>query len=203
VTDTRREFDDLFFSLYLPVVLAVAAVVLAVVAFAILRSLGRPQPSRRDEHRVGESVYLLVVAVIAVVLVAATFSTEHDVDATGDTGPEIRVTASQWSWRFDYGDGGRSVVGNEHRIPVLVVPAHTTVRFALVSRDVIHAFFVPELRFKRDAFPGRTTRFDLRFGEPGSASGSCAEFCGLDHARMLFGVRVVGAREFRSWLRGS
>jgi cytochrome c oxidase subunit 2 len=201
VTDTRREFDDLFFSLYLPVVLAVAAVVVAAVAFAIVRSLRRPQPSRRAEHRLGESLYLLLVAAIAAVLVAATFSTERDVDRTGPGGPAIRVTASQWAWRFEYG-GGRTVVGNEHRLPVLVVPARATVRFTLVSRDVIHAFFVPGLRFKRDAIPGRATRFDLRFGAPRSYAGSCAEFCGLDHTAMRFGVRVVSQAQFRAWLSG-
>jgi cytochrome c oxidase subunit 2 len=133
------------------------------------------------------------------VLLAFTFTTETDVDRVAAARVQIAVTASQWGWRFDYG-GGRAVVGNDRTLPVLVVPAGEPVGFRLMSRDVIHAFWVPELRFKRDAFPRRTTRFDLVFAKPGSYAGSCAEFCGLHHADMRFGVRAVSRDEFDRWL---
>ena len=83
---------------------------------------------------------------------------------------------------------------------MLVVPARETVEFAITSRDVIHAFWVPHLRFKRDAFPRLTTKFDLVFDKPGSYPGNCAEFCGLHHADMRFGVRVLPRAEFDEWL---
>jgi cytochrome c oxidase subunit II len=199
VTDTRREFDDLFFSLYLPLMVAVTVIVAALVAFALLRRRDRPSPRR--ESKLGEAMYAVVLALIAAILVGFTFRTEARVDrVSGDARVEIAVTAFQWGWRFAY-PGGRVVVGNDRTLPVLVVPAGERVRFRLTSRDVIHAFWVPALRFKRDAFPRRETRFDLVFREPGSLPGSCAEFCGLRHADMRFGVRVVSRGEFESWLR--
>lgn len=198
MTDTRREFDDLFFSLYLPVTVAVVVVVTALVAWALLRRRERPSPKR--DAALAEGIYVLVLATIAAVLVGFTFHAESRVDAVaGRPALRVDVTAFQWGWRFAY-PGGKTVVGTDRTLPVLVVPAGETVGFTLVSRDVIHAFWVPELRFKRDAFPGRPTRFDLVFRE-GSFPGSCAEFCGLRHADMRFGVRVLPRREFDAWLR--
>ena len=198
MTDTRREFDDLFFSLYLPVTVAVVVVVTALVAWALLRRRARPSPKR--DATLAEGIYGLVLAAIAAVLVGFTFHAESRVDAVaGRPALRVDVTAFQWGWRFAY-PGGKTVVGTDRTLPVLVVPAGETVGFTLVSRDVIHAFWVPELRFKRDAFPGRPTRFDLVFRE-GSFPGSCAEFCGLRHADMRFGVRVLPRREFDAWLR--
>jgi cytochrome c oxidase subunit 2 len=199
VTDTRREFDDLFFSLYLPVMVVVVVVVYALVAFVLLRRRDRPSPKR--EAKVKEGLYAAGLATIAAVLVGFTFRAETRVDAVAERAAlELDVTAFQWGWRFAY-PGGKTVVGTDRTLPVLVVPAGETVRFTLVSRDVIHAFFVPELRFKRDAFPHRPTRFDLVFDEEGSFPGSCAEFCGLRHADMRFGVRVVPRARFAAWLR--
>lgn len=199
MTDTRREFDDLFFSLYLPLMVAVTVVVYALVVFVLLRRRDRPSPKR--EAKVKEGLYAGGLAVIAAVLVGFTFRAESRVDAVPErAGTRVDVTASQWGWRFAY-PGGKTVVGTDRTLPVLVVPAGETVRFTLVSRDVIHAFFVPALRFKRDAFPNRPTRFDLVFDETGSFPGACAEFCGLRHADMRFGVRVLERGAFERWLQ--
>jgi cytochrome c oxidase subunit 2 len=92
------------------------------------------------------------------------------------------------------------VVGHEGETPTLTVPSDTTVRFTLRSNDVIHAFWIPYARFKRDAFPNRTTEFDLTFDDPGVHEGICAEFCGLDHTIMRFDVDVLSPDEFDGWL---
>ncbi len=108
------------------------------------------------------------------------------------------MTAFQWGWRFTY-PGGASEVGDQRHPPTLVVPTNETVRFILHSHDVIHAFWVPSLRFKRDAFPKRTTSFDLDFD--GSTTGRCAEFCGLAHSEMTFDVLGLSPPKFEDWLR--
>ncbi len=92
------------------------------------------------------------------------------------------------------------IEGVEGEYPTLTVPTDTTVRFTLRSNDVIHAFWVPDVRFKRDAFPNRTTEFDLRFDETGRHEGICAEFCGLDHTIMRFEVDALPPAEFARWL---
>jgi cytochrome c oxidase subunit 2 len=92
------------------------------------------------------------------------------------------------------------VIGNDRDQPTLGVPAGQRVEFSLTSRDVIHSFWIPFERFKRDAFPDRVNRFDLVFDDPGGHDGICAEFCGLRHTGMRFRVLVLSEPDFRRWL---
>jgi cytochrome c oxidase subunit 2 len=115
----------------------------------------------------------------------------------------VDVTAAKWSWRFDYPRYGISLIGSDARPPTLVVPTGTRVLFTMTSLDVIHAFWIPERRFKRDAFPRRTTRFDLVFDRTGvfPDGGACAEYCGLHHAEMRFDVEAMPPAAFAAWAR--
>jgi cytochrome c oxidase subunit II len=204
VTDTRQQVHDLFNGLYLPVTLVAGAIVWGVVGFALVRYRARRHalPSAKTEAKILESLYALGLAAVAVVLVWQTFTVEHRVDRVSATpGARIDVVAFKWQWRITYmGERTRPIVGTLQNRPELVVPTGTTVRFTLRSRDVIHALWFPELRFKRDAFPGRTTSFDLVFDEPEAFTARCAEFCGLHHAEMTLGVRAVPQAEYRAWL---
>jgi cytochrome c oxidase subunit 2 len=74
------------------------------------------------------------------------------------------------------------------------------VEIRLYAVDVDHAFYVPGTLFKRDAIPGFPNTFDLTFAGPGFHRGECAEFCGLNHAYMNFGVRVLTPSRFRTWV---
>jgi cytochrome c oxidase subunit II len=200
LTDTRSEFHSLF-SLYLVIALVVAALVYAAVFFAVIRYRrhdGR-RPSRRSTHNLAEGIWAALIAAVLAVILTATFTTESKVDATPRGGVQVRVTAFQWGWRFDY-PGGVSVIGNSNQEPVLGVPANRQVSFAITSRDVIHSFWIPSERFKRDAFPGRVNHFDLVFDQPGGHAGECAEFCGLRHSDMRFRVLVLGQGDFERWL---
>ena len=110
------------------------------------------------------------------------------------------VTGLQWGWRFQYPESDVTVVGDAHHPPTLVLPAGRTIGFDLVSVDVIHSFYVPAFLDKRDVVPGEENRVDVTTTRPGRFSGLCAEFCGLDHARMGFTVDVVPPSEFEAWL---
>jgi cytochrome c oxidase subunit II len=146
-------------------------------------------------------LYALVLAAVVVFLLTMTFRTDDRVvEVSADPGQKVDVTAFQWGWRFTYPGDGVTVVGDDKRPPTLVVPLDTTVQFTLRSRDVIHAFWIPEVRFKRDAFPDRETTFDLSFDEQ-DMTGRCAEFCGLAHGEMTFDVVAMGQDEFGDWLR--
>ncbi len=184
--DTRHEFGSLA-SLYLWVISIAVAVVVVVVVFTLVRyrKRGAEGPVRgRSDANVVESLYALGLAAIAVVLIGATFHVENKVDRRQQAKIHVDVTAFQWGWRFSL--DGRVVIGDAARPPVLRLPANQPIEFVLTSRDVIHSFWVPGERFKRDAFPGRTTRFTLTFAKPGVYRGHCAEFCGLLHADMDF-----------------
>lgn len=181
----------------------VAAVVFGLVFFALIRYRRRSDelPGVGEGRPLLEGVYALLLAGVVVFLLAMTFRTDDEVtEVVANPGLEMEVTAFQWGWRFAYLDEDVAVVGDDRDPPVLVVPTDTTVRFTLRSRDVIHAFWIPELRFKRDAFPGRETSFDLSFDDDATV-GRCAEFCGLAHGEMTFRVLPLQPDAFEDWLR--
>ena len=200
--DTRREFDHLA-GIYLPVAIAVSVIVFAAFLFVLVRFRRRDDelPRQRDGAPRLEALYAVGLAVVVAGLLTATFRTQGKVDALSRTpGLRVDVTAAKWNWRFDYPAHGITVIDGDTRPSVLVVPSDTTVRFSLTSRDVIHSFWVPYARFKRDAFPKRTSGFDLVFDEPGFYAGHCAEFCGLEHGNMDFSVEVLEPVDFQRWV---
>ena len=75
-----------------------------------------------------------------------------------------------------------------------------TTRLELASPDVIHSFSVPSFLQKHDVIPGTVEEIDVTPTREGRFAGYCAEFCGLDHARMTFDVEVVTQPEFERWL---
>lgn len=202
IADTRSQFADLF-SVYMWLMIVVAALVFGLVLFALVRyrRRGDDYPRTKDKHTVGESIYALVLTAIAVTLVTLTFRTEHKTDAVAASGGlRVDIVAFQWQWRFGYPDYGKTVLGTTEHVPTLVLPVGTVVRFDGVSRDVIHSFWVPAAKFKRDEFPKQHTKFDLSFDRVGTYIGRCAEFCGLRHTNMSFFVRVVPRDAFQRWV---
>jgi cytochrome c oxidase subunit 2 len=120
----------------------------------------------------------------------------------------VEVVGFQWSWQFNYLDGPESgaktiaqVTGSTGERPTLTLPTDRTIRFKLVSPDVIHSFWVPSFLFKRDIIPGRTNEFEVTITKQGTYIGRCAELCGLDHDRMLFDVHVVSPTDYDSFLK--
>lgn len=201
IASTRTDFNGLF-SLYLVVGTAVAVVVFAAVAFALIRYRAREGrvPSKRSEANALEIGAAVLIAAILAVLLTRTFSTEAKVDNSSAQPVSINVTAFQWGWRFTYPGQGVTVVGNSNGPPTFAVPVDRPVHFALTSSDVIHAFWIPEERFKRAAIPGRTNQFDLEFDTPGREEGVCSEFCGLRHSDMRFWVRILPDESYERWL---
>lgn len=106
---------------------------------------------------------------------------------------EVYVTGKQWVWQFAYSRGPATA-------GVLYVPAGQPVRIVLTSRDVIHSFFVPQFRIKRDAVPGMYTETWFEAPSPGTYNLLCAELCGVGHSVMRAGVIVLAPRDFQRWL---
>jgi cytochrome c oxidase subunit II len=201
IESTREEFGGLW-SLYLWIGSGIAVLVVAAVAFALLRYRARSgrRPSERSEAHGLEALVAIAILAIVALLVARTFETEAREDEAPAAATRVDVTAFRWGWRFDYPGAGVSVIGNATRPPTFAVPAGEPVHFSLRSRDVIHAFWVPAERFKRDAIPGRVNEFDLVFEGTGGEEGVCAEFCGLEHSKMGFDVYVLSEKSYRRWL---
>jgi cytochrome c oxidase subunit 2 len=200
---TRHEYGWVF-GIYVPIAAGVFAVVCVVVLGAVLRYRRRsPVDASRVSERNGlEAGYAALLTATVAFLLYVTFTAEHRVDTVSlrqTPALTVNVIAAKWEWEFQYPRYGivhRS--GAVGRQP-LVVPANRAVRFNLSSEDVIHAFWVPELQFKRDAIPGKTQEVVLAFTRLGLFRAQCAEFCGLRHSEMVFNVRVLSPAQFARW----
>ncbi|MGO4870194.1 MAG: cytochrome c oxidase subunit II [Roseiarcus sp.] len=105
---------------------------------------------------------------------------------------EVTVTASQWSFEFDYGNGVKD--------DTLVVPVGQPVVLRLVSTDVIHSFGLVDYRLKEDLVPGRINHMWFYPDKPLETFVTCMEFCGDGHSRMNATVKAVPKADFDAWL---
>jgi cytochrome c oxidase subunit 2 len=104
----------------------------------------------------------------------------------------VTATARQWSWSFSYPNGRTS--------PKLYVPVGKPVRVNLVAQDVIHGFFLPAFRVKRDMVPGMKNHAWFVASKPGSYDLFCSQYCGTDHSAMITTVEALPEGEFVAWL---
>ncbi|ALN72608.1 cytochrome c oxidase subunit II [Aureimonas sp. AU20] len=106
---------------------------------------------------------------------------------------EIHVTAKQWMFKTQHPNGARE-------INALHMPVDTPIRLAMTSEDVIHSFWVPAFRFKRDILPGRLTQGWFQANRTGTFHLFCAEYCGTDHSLMGGSIVVMEKDAYARWL---
>jgi len=107
---------------------------------------------------------------------------------------EYFVVGKQWMWKFQHPEGPRET--DELHVPVGVPVALT-----MTSEDVIHSFFVPAFRIKRDVVPGRYVTAWFQATKPGDYHLFCAQYCGTEHAGMTGRVIVMEPTDYARWLQ--
>lgn len=133
----------------------------------------------------------LILAAIAVPTVRAIFQT----NATPDRDAlRIEVVGHQWWWEFRYPEYNLTTANEIH------IPVGRTVSLHMGSSDVVHSFWVPQFAAKRDVFANRETRMWFKAEVDGDYPGECAEFCGIQHARMGYRIRAQKPAEFAAWV---
>ena len=170
---------------------------------------------------------ILILVVIAIPATKALITMENP---TSDDGKRlkmdmtIKVTGYQWKWKYDYMDEDISILSTlakesnlarqkgsgidpntveNYLLDVdnpLVLPANTNIRFLLTADDVIHAWWVPDFGWKRDAIPGYINEAWTNVKTPGIYRGQCAELCGKDHGFMPIVVEVLSKEDYAAWL---
>jgi len=154
---------------------------------------------RRIQFRVG--ALLTVFAAVLLVLGIVFTDKARETPASGPDGLQvahseplkIEATGQQWLWRYDYPNEAFSYYK-------LVVPVDTTVALDLVSTDVIHTWFVPDLAGKRDAVPGKHNQVVFRADEEGVFDGDSATLSGQAYAAMRTEVEVVSPEEYEAFV---
>jgi len=114
---------------------------------------------------------------------------------------EIEVIGRQYIWQFVYpGANEPDGLGAPYSYEELVVPTNTTISLDIVSVDVVHSWWVPELGGKFQAVPGYHNYTWFKVSKPGIFRGQCAFLCGRGHARMIATVKAVPPAQFEAWL---
>lgn len=200
----RHTFFPLF-SIETEIAIGVFAAVSVALLFAVVRYRrrdGRPvwKTHKNTPLEIG---YALAVAAVAGFLIVRT-ATANAVQQRipGPVATTVTATGSQWCWRFSYQDAPATVTGDciDGAYPTLVLPTDRKIEVLLTSTDVLHAFWVPFLRYKLYAYPGHVNKFVTRLSRTGRWRGLCAEFCGLHHDTMDFWVQAVTPAQFDSWV---
>ena len=115
----------------------------------------------------------------------------------------VRIQGEAWQWRITYpgADGRLDTADDVQTLNELHVPLEKTILFELTARDVLHSLWIPELRLKQDAVPGRSIRGWFRATREGEYAVVCAEICGIAHTLMAGKLRVESEAEYRQWLQ--
>ncbi len=127
-------------------------------------------------------------------------STERKLPPNGKS-LNIEVIGRQYIWQFIYpGANEPDGLGAPYSYEEMVVPTNTTVTLDIVSEDVVHSWWVPELGGKFQAVPGYHSYTWFKLAKPGVFRGQCAILCGRGHARMIATVKAVPPAQFDAWL---
>jgi cytochrome c oxidase subunit 2 len=185
------------------VVLAICGVILVIVAVMVGGALIRfrqksnsVEPPSFFGNRRLEIIWTLGPALIIIWLFVLTARGMRESYPPANQAPDLIVISHQWWWEARYPQTG-VVTANE-----IHIPAGSKWLVRLESADVIHDFWVPRLARKMDVVPGNTNHIWLEARTPGQYDGTCAEYCGAQHAWMRFLVIAESPAAFAQWLHG-
>ncbi len=195
---TAGSVDALYFFLVAVSVFFGVLIAALLVAFAIKyrRRSDDERPPLIHGSLPLELAWTLVPAGIVLIIFlwsAEVFFTLHRVPKDA---MQIHVVGKRWMWKLQHITGQREI--NELHVPVGV-----PVKLTLTSEDVIHSFFVPAFRIKKDAVPGRYNTIWFEATTPGRYHLFCAEYCGTKHSGMIGWIHVMERAQFQAWLAGS
>jgi cytochrome c oxidase subunit 2 len=192
-------------------VLSITGVIFVVVAgllaYAIVKFRATPANADREPAQVYgstqiELAWTIVPILIVIVLFAATARVIHAIQDAPQppTAVDVTVIGHQFWWEYQYPALG-VVTANELHIPVSDPSRPRPTFLKLLSADTDHSFWIPQLAGKTDLIPNRVNHLWMDPQRPGIFLGQCAQYCGVQHAKMLQRVSVDPPDEFDAWIR--
>jgi cytochrome c oxidase subunit 2 len=180
--------------------------VAGLLTYVLIRYRSRPSDEQHEPAQVYGSVQVeLAWTVIPILIVVVLFlTTARIIFAVQDapkpkTALDVTVIGHQFWWEFRYPKLG-VVTANELHIPVSTSEQPEPTYLRLLSADVDHSFWVPQLAGKTDLIPNHPNDLWMDPREPGLYLGQCAQFCGVEHAKMLLRVYVDTPEQFAAWV---
>lgn len=174
-------------------------IICAILAFVLVEFRAKPED---DDEKDGapfhgstkiEIVWTIIPTIVVMALGLYAWAVLDKVEAKQPNSMTIKVIGQQFAWNYQYPEQGIKTSGD------LVVPVNRPLYFEMTSADVIHSFYVPSARVKRDVADGFVTRIRFEPNKLGSYPIVCTELCGIGHATMRSTLRVVTPTEFAAW----
>jgi cytochrome c oxidase subunit 2 len=199
------EIDSLFYIIYWITGVAFLLVAGAMIAFLVMY---RHREGRRARYVHGSTALEIIWTVGTTIIVVALGIMSQPLWAkikqeVPPSDVQVRVTGKQFNWEILYpGPDGKFDTSDDLQIDnELHVPVDRVVHVFLASKDVIHSFFLPNLRLKQDALPGRMIEAWFEATKAGTYEIPCAELCGFGHSGMLGHLIVHSAEDYEKWVK--
>jgi cytochrome c oxidase subunit 2 len=197
------QIDRIFYLIYYITGITFVLVTVLLLAFIVLY---RHREGRRATYTHGNTALEITWTIVpALILVMLGFMSKKQWDLIKETVPpsdiQVRVTGKQFNWEVLYpGPDGKFETSDDFQVDNdLHVPVNKVVHVLLHSKDVIHSFFVPQLRLKQDALPGREITVWFEATKPGTYEIPCAELCGFGHSGMKGSLIVHDPAGYEAW----
>ncbi|MCP3689152.1 MAG: cytochrome c oxidase subunit II [Gammaproteobacteria bacterium] len=216
-TITREIFD--LHMLTVGIATAIMVIVTVIVVYALInfrKSTGYQADQEFHNSWFGRWSWVFVPAIVLGIdfsIAGSATRTLSSVETYEDADVTVKIVGSQWKWTYEYTDDDVKIVSNlNNAIETdddlylkdvdnrLVLPVNKRVRFLHTSTDVIHAWWVPEIAYKKDAIPGYINETWAVIDKEGIYRGQCAENCGTGHAYMPVVVEVVSEEKYTQWM---
>jgi cytochrome c oxidase subunit 2 len=195
---STKEIDTLW-DVLLIVSVPVFVLVMTVAIYSVIRFRARPGDTGDGAPIHGstrlEIIWVLVPFIIVSILAAYAWIVLDDVEAKKPNELQVRVIGQQFTWHFQYPQYGNVQTDQ------LYLPKDRPVEFDINTRDVLHSFWIPQMRLKQDAVPGLTTHFRLTPDKLGRYDVVCAELCGIGHSTMRQTTHVIDPQTFETWVK--
>jgi cytochrome c oxidase subunit 2 len=221
---SQKVYDLHMFTLWIMVVIGI--VVFGLIFWSIFyhRKSRGVKPAKFSHSTTVEIIWTAIPIIIIISLAVPATKLLIAMHDTSGSQVTLKATGHQWKWQYDYLDEGLTLFSNldeksqeirqlksglnpqDHENYLLdvdqpiVLPINTKVRILTTSNDVNHAWWVPDLGWKRDAIPGFTNDNWAIIEKEGTYRGQCAELCGKDHGFMPIVVKAVPMDEYKIWV---
>jgi cytochrome c oxidase subunit II len=186
--------DRAFWYIFIVSAVLLTGITLAMIYFVIrYRRSRHPHPADIRGNWKLELVWTVIPTIIALSMFVVGWKSFTGLRTVPAGSVQIQVLAQMFSWIFVYNNDKESE-------NLLVVPEHTPIKLNIESLDVIHSFYLPAFRVKVDAVKKFPTYVWFRTKDPGEFDIMCAEYCGIDHSKMLAKLKVVSRKDYDDWL---
>ena len=192
VPNVVQEVNDIFIFIIGVDVFLLALITFLMIYFVIKYNKKRhPKAEKVKEHPMLEIMWTVTPTILVLGMFYYGYIGYRDMRIVPKGAMTVKVLAAQWQWRFQYANGK---ISDE-----LYVPIKKPVKLILHSNDVIHGFYVPAFRIKRDVVPGMDNYVWFQADKVCKEQIMCTQYCGLYHAQMLSNVVAVKPADFEKW----